>query len=355
MVDLVVADTRGRRHRHRPGRARPVPAGLCPYAATGDEAFPDGDVAPAYAGDHERPDRARPAAACAAARTPGTRSSARAASRSAWPARRPPGCSRSTWCRGSCRPRTGTQLQAGLVQRVRALDAFLHDVYGDRVGGQGRRRARLGDRRLARAAAQRRAGRPARRARPGGRRRPGPRRRRQLVRAGGQPAGAVRHRVRRCRTAGSPRPCCPSCPRPDGLLDVEGTPALLRAGAARRGRPPAAGDDPPIVVLSQGPDDSAWFEHRMLAEEMGVPLVRSTELLVDDGRVFRLRDGTRHRGRRDLPADGRGQPGALPRRGRHAARAEPGRRRCTRTPSRWPTRSATASATTRRSTPTCPS
>jgi carboxylate-amine ligase len=48
-------------------------------------------------------------------------------------------------------------------------------------------------------------------------------------------------------------------------------------------------------VLSDGPDDAAWFEHRMLAEEMGVPLVRSTELFVDDTRVYRLRDGMRHR------------------------------------------------------------
>jgi carboxylate-amine ligase len=48
-------------------------------------------------------------------------------------------------------------------------------------------------------------------------------------------------------------------------------------------------------VLSQGPDDSAWFEHRMLAEEMGVPLVRSTDLLVDDATVFRLRNGRKNR------------------------------------------------------------
>ena len=47
-------------------------------------------------------------------------------------------------------------------------------------------------------------------------------------------------------------------------------------------------------MLSQGPDDSAWFEHRMLAEEMGVPLVRSTELFVEDARVYRLRDGKRY-------------------------------------------------------------
>jgi carboxylate-amine ligase len=86
----------------------------------------------------------------------------------------------------------------------------------------------------------------------------------------------------------------PELPRPEGLLDLEGTPALLRT-ALIEAAGPAAGDEPGVVVLSQGPDDSAWFEHRMLAEEMGVPLVRSTDLFVDDGRVFRLQHGSRHR------------------------------------------------------------
>jgi carboxylate-amine ligase len=86
----------------------------------------------------------------------------------------------------------------------------------------------------------------------------------------------------------------PELPEPAGMLSVEGTPALLRQ-ALREAARPAAGDDPAVVVLSQGPDDSAWFEHRMLAEEMGVPLVRSTDLFVDSGRVYRLRDGKRYR------------------------------------------------------------
>jgi carboxylate-amine ligase len=49
-----------------------------------------------------------------------------------------------------------------------------------------------------------------------------------------------------------------------------------------------------VVVLSQGPEDSAWFEHRLLAEEMGVPVVRCTELFVENTRVHRLRDGKRY-------------------------------------------------------------
>jgi carboxylate-amine ligase len=75
---------------------------------------------------------------------------------------------------------------------------------------------------------------------------------------------------------------------------VEGTPELLKR-ALLDAAGPSAGDDPAVVVLSQGPDDSAWFEHRMLAEEMGVPLVRSTDLLVDDGIVHRLVSGKKYR------------------------------------------------------------
>ncbi|MBD0293574.1 MAG: circularly permuted type 2 ATP-grasp protein, partial [Jiangellaceae bacterium] len=86
----------------------------------------------------------------------------------------------------------------------------------------------------------------------------------------------------------------PELPRPAGLLSVEDTPALLYR-ALRDAAAPSAGDDPHVVLLSQGPDDSAWFEHRMLAEEMGVPLIRSTELLVSDGVAHRLRDGKRYR------------------------------------------------------------
>ncbi|MEU4557061.1 carboxylate--amine ligase/circularly permuted type 2 ATP-grasp protein [Actinoplanes sp. NPDC023936] len=85
----------------------------------------------------------------------------------------------------------------------------------------------------------------------------------------------------------------PELPRPAGLVSVEETPQLLKR-ALLEAAGPAAGDDPRLVVLSQGPDDSAWFEHKMLAEAMEVPVVRSTELFVDEGRVWRLKDGHRH-------------------------------------------------------------
>lgn len=56
--------------------------------------------------------------------------------------------------------------------------------------------------------------------------------------------------------------------------------------------PPAAADrGPSVVLLSSGPTDSAWFEHRMLAEEMGIPVALTTELIVVDGQVSLHREG----------------------------------------------------------------
>jgi carboxylate-amine ligase len=86
----------------------------------------------------------------------------------------------------------------------------------------------------------------------------------------------------------------PDLPRPDRLLPVDGVPALLRRVLVEAA-PPGAGDDPGVALLSQGPDDSAWFEHRLLAEEMGVPLARSTELSIEDNVVYLLRQGNRRR------------------------------------------------------------
>jgi carboxylate-amine ligase len=83
----------------------------------------------------------------------------------------------------------------------------------------------------------------------------------------------------------------PELPTPPTLLGVEKVPGMLR-DALVDAAGPAAGDNPGVVLLSRGPDDSAWFEHRLLAEEMGIPLVRSTDLAVgDDNRVHLRRHG----------------------------------------------------------------
>ena len=57
--------------------------------------------------------------------------------------------------------------------------------------------------------------------------------------------------------------------------------ASLRACA-----PEAAGADPTIVVLTPGPFNSAYYEHSFLADKLGVDLVEGRDLFVDDGKVF---------------------------------------------------------------------
>jgi uncharacterized circularly permuted ATP-grasp superfamily protein len=49
---------------------------------------------------------------------------------------------------------------------------------------------------------------------------------------------------------------------------------------------PQGVDDPQVVLLSPGIYNSAYFEHVFLAREMGVPLVEGADLVVEDERVF---------------------------------------------------------------------
>ena len=60
-----------------------------------------------------------------------------------------------------------------------------------------------------------------------------------------------------------PAPATNSDEAPQMLCDT------LRAAA-----PPHGGDDAKVALMSAGWEDSAWFEHTFLAEEMGVPLVQ---------------------------------------------------------------------------------
>jgi uncharacterized circularly permuted ATP-grasp superfamily protein len=61
---------------------------------------------------------------------------------------------------------------------------------------------------------------------------------------------------------------------PDLLLDT------LRAVA------PQGGSDPTVVVMTPGSYNSAYFEHAFLAQQMGVELVEGQDLFVDDGFVY---------------------------------------------------------------------
>src|SRR5690349_6407190 len=131
VVDLVVADTRGGATGIGP-EGQTVPGGLFPYAVEGDEAFPGAEVDPAYAGilgvltalgsaglrrrEDARDDEQRARGI--------TFSVAGEAATRLFPFDLVPRLvPAEDWRR----------LGAGLIQRVRAIDRFVSDVYGDRT------------------------------------------------------------------------------------------------------------------------------------------------------------------------------------------------------------------------------
>ncbi|MCC5948132.1 MAG: circularly permuted type 2 ATP-grasp protein [Nitriliruptoraceae bacterium] len=61
-------------------------------------------------------------------------------------------------------------------------------------------------------------------------------------------------------------------------------PMLLKA--LREVAPPAAGEHPTAVVLTPGVFNSAYFEHAFLARQMGVELVEGRDLVVDEHVVY---------------------------------------------------------------------
>jgi uncharacterized circularly permuted ATP-grasp superfamily protein len=66
---------------------------------------------------------------------------------------------------------------------------------------------------------------------------------------------------------------------------VEEYPQRLRE-ALSSVAPPQAGDSPCVVLLSPGPYNSAYFEHSFLARQMGIELVLGPDLFVHDDCVF---------------------------------------------------------------------
>jgi uncharacterized circularly permuted ATP-grasp superfamily protein len=57
-------------------------------------------------------------------------------------------------------------------------------------------------------------------------------------------------------------------------------------GAALRAAAPDGVDDPSVVVLSDGPPNSAWFEHQTIARVLAVPLVMLADLEPRAGRLY---------------------------------------------------------------------
>ena len=56
-------------------------------------------------------------------------------------------------------------------------------------------------------------------------------------------------------------------------------------GDALRAAAPDGGGDPSIALLSDGPDNSAWFEHQEIARRLGLPIVAPDDLFVRRGRL----------------------------------------------------------------------
>jgi carboxylate-amine ligase len=72
----------------------------------------------------------------------------------------------------------------------------------------------------------------------------------------------------------------PDLPRPPGLADPATAYELVRATLLARARPGTR-----AALLSSGPSASAWFEHRRLADGAGLLLVQADDLAVVGGRV----------------------------------------------------------------------
>jgi carboxylate-amine ligase len=176
-------------------------------------------------------------------------------------------------------------LTAGLSQRARAIEAFLQDIYTDQ---------RVLDHGIIEADALRRS--PA--WRPEAQRIP-----RGVVRAPVMGFDLVRDEFGRWRiledNVRTPSGAAyaiaarklvdtvvPDLPRPPDLLDPQDSLPLLRNTLVAN-LPPGA----TAALLSSGPSNSAWYEHRTLAGSAGLLLATPDDIAVRDGRVIHLPDG----------------------------------------------------------------
>lgn len=82
-----------------------------------------------------------------------------------------------------------------------------------------------------------------------------------------------------------------------GLRSPESVGAALLSALSRSAPPRCRRSTPAVAVLSDGPANSAWYEHRLLAEAMGVPVVTPDVLRGGPDGITALIDG------RTLPLD----------------------------------------------------
>ena len=86
----------------------------------------------------------------------------------------------------------------------------------------------------------------------------------------------------------------PDLEPPTGVVPLEDVPRRLRTALLSAVDPDQAGYDQ-VALLSAGPVDSAFFEHQLLADNMGVPVVTPRDLQVTDEGVFLVSQGARVR------------------------------------------------------------
>jgi uncharacterized circularly permuted ATP-grasp superfamily protein len=74
---------------------------------------------------------------------------------------------------------------------------------------------------------------------------------------------------------------------PDGMEIRSLEPAYESLGETlRAAAPPETREHPSVVVLTDGPSNSAYYEHGAIARRLGLPLVRPQDLSVRSGRLF---------------------------------------------------------------------
>jgi uncharacterized circularly permuted ATP-grasp superfamily protein len=78
---------------------------------------------------------------------------------------------------------------------------------------------------------------------------------------------------------------------PEGMRVRSLEPAYLWLGQAlRAAAPPEAGERPSVVVLTDGPANSAYYEHGAIARQLGLALVRLSDLSVRGKRLYAATD-----------------------------------------------------------------
>jgi carboxylate-amine ligase len=72
---------------------------------------------------------------------------------------------------------------------------------------------------------------------------------------------------------------CPPCPRGHGDY-------LKQLGVALRAAAPEDRSEPVVAILSDGPANGAWYEHERIGRELGLPIVTPSQLELSRERIF---------------------------------------------------------------------